>query len=264
MNCIFIGLIILLNLIIIKSSININRHSSFLPNSYKVKGHNNKDKKFDVRQVPGDGGCLFHAIAVVLRYEQSGLHTDFDSAMKNMSHCLRKLSVDTLMEDKVLIMEGNENTTTTGLLETVAEHYNMTAEKYCDNMRLHGTWGGGPEIVALSNFLKRPIHVYELCTTGYFSKCFELKVCAKFGTPSFDDENKLPISILCADGRFPNILPGAQKMIGDHFLALFNCEIDSSKNQKKKSLRGKTFQRLLSNGGSNSNSNGNSNEFTQR
>eukprot|EP00968_Pinguiococcus_pyrenoidosus_P007673 scaffold520_cov224-Pinguiococcus_pyrenoidosus.AAC.8 len=25
-----------------------------------------------------------------------------------------------------------------------------------------GKWGGGPEIVALSNALRRPIHVYEL------------------------------------------------------------------------------------------------------
>lgn len=28
---------------------------------------------------------------------------------------------------------------------------------------LLGYWGGGPELVALSNYLKRPIHVYELC-----------------------------------------------------------------------------------------------------
>ena len=86
-------------------------------------------------------------------------------------------------------------------------------------MRLNHTWGGGPEIVALSNRLRRPIHVYELDTGGIFKKCFQFKVCAKFGTPYFD--SKPAINILCADGRFPNLLPGCQKAIGDHFLALF-------------------------------------------
>jgi hypothetical protein len=146
---------------------------------------------------------------------------DFDGAMMNMSTCLRQLSVDTLLrEDLVLVMEGNENTTTAGLLQTVAEHYNISARKYCANMRLCHTWGGGPEIVALSNALERPIHVYELCIGGIFSKSFALKACARFGTPHFND--KTAIHILCADGRFPNLTPGHHKRVGDHFLALFD------------------------------------------
>ena len=75
-------------------------------------------------------------------------------------------------------MEGGENTTTNGLLATVAEHYNISSIKYCSNMRLRHTWGGGPEIVALSNALKRPIHVYELGTSGYFTKSFVFRICA--------------------------------------------------------------------------------------
>lgn len=33
-------------------------------------------------------------------------------------------------------------------------------------MRQSSVWGGGPEIVALSNALCRPIHVYELASNG--------------------------------------------------------------------------------------------------
>lgn len=33
-------------------------------------------------------------------------------------------------------------------------------------MRQSSVWGGGPEIVALSNALSRPIHVYELASNG--------------------------------------------------------------------------------------------------
>ena len=200
--------------------ISVVSHPSLLPKIYRSQRHDGK-RRFAVRQVPGDGGCLFHAIAAVLRYEQVGSHHDFDAAMKNMSRCLRQLSVDTLMRDGlVLVMEGEEKTTTGDLLETVAEHYNITVASYCSNMRLYHTWGGGPEIVALSNALQRPIHVYELCTDGYFSKSFALKVCARFGTPHFDE--KPAIHILCADGRFPNLTPGRQKRVGDHFLALFD------------------------------------------
>ena len=129
-------------------------HSSVLPSLYKSRGQGEK-KQFSVRQVPGDGGCLFHSISAVLGYERSGCHEEFNDAMKNMSFCLRQLSVDTLLrQDLVLVMEGNENSTTGGLLQTVAEHYNTSVRKYCSNMRLSYTWGGGPEIVALSNALE--------------------------------------------------------------------------------------------------------------
>lgn len=213
--------LVLFLLFVISGLLAVASHPSLLPKIYRSQGPERRDRKrFCVRQVPGDGGCLFHAIAAVLCFEQSGSHMDFDTAMKNVSSCLRQLSVDTLMrEDLVLVMEGDENTTTSDLLHTVADHYNISVKKYCSNMRLFHTWGGGPEIVALSNALQRPIHVYELCLGGYFSKSFLLKVCARFGTPHFDDQPA--IHILCADGRFPNLTPGNHKEVGDHFLALF-------------------------------------------
>ena len=53
-------------------------------------------------------------------------------------------------------------------------------------------------------------------------KKFQLRICAKFGSPACDKRHTL--TILCADGRFPNISPGRQKEPGDHFLALFRTD----------------------------------------
>lgn len=83
----------------------------------------------------------------------------------------------------------------------------MTSTDYCEQMSNPRTWGGGPEIVALSNHFRCPIHVYQLSTTGkgggvLFSKppTFSFELCAKFGSPQFD--NKTTIYLLCADGRY--------------------------------------------------------------
>ena len=79
------------------------------------------------------------------------------------------------------------------------------------------TWGGGPEIVALCNYMKRPIHVYELCLgSNKTEKSFKLKVCARFGSPAY--KKCSPLYILCADGRFPDIKPGQQKPLGISFI----------------------------------------------
>jgi hypothetical protein len=85
------------------------------------------------------------------------------------------------------------------------------------------TWGGGPEIVALSNYLCMPVHVYELVSEGWrwlpLCSSFRLRPCALFGSPAFDKQP--PLCILCCDGRYPHIFPGQQRQVGDHFLALF-------------------------------------------
>jgi hypothetical protein len=87
---------------------------------------------------------------------------------------------------------------------------------------------GGPEIVALSNHLKVPIHVYELRVRGFFRRWFELTLTTRFGSPAFDDTQ--PLRILYCDGRFPNIKPGQQKKDGDHFLPIFEADRDLSRS----------------------------------
>jgi hypothetical protein len=103
----------------------------------------------------------------------------------------------------------------------MSEKYNQTFQEYVDNMRTNASaWGGGPEIIAISNFLQCPIHIYELCAAEG-SREFKLQPKALFGSPFFDQRS--PMYILSADGRFPNLFPGTQKPDGDHFLALYPC-----------------------------------------
>jgi hypothetical protein len=197
--------------------------SSFLPSEYTVKqdSGNAMTTKFKVRQVPGDGGCLFHSLAVSIAFRRDKSHPEaFDGKLRELSLRLRQLSIDVLGKvGECLVMEGDERIASHELLEMVASNYNMTSADYLCKMADPKTWGGGPEIVALSNYFRRPIHVYELDTCGMWRKQFQLRVCAKFGSPEFDA--KCPLYLLCADGRFPHLVPGTQKETGDHFLALF-------------------------------------------
>ena len=210
-----------------KVQIPLSERPCFLPSEYEVTGE--ASTRFNVRQVPGDGGCLFHSLAVCIKYQRDKSHpTHFDLQLRELSDKLRCTSVKMLRSPSLcLAMEGGEEIISSELLKMVAANYNMTDSEYLQQMLIPNTWGGGPEIVALSNHFKRPIHVYELHAHGTIRKQFQLKICAKFGSPAFD--SKTPLQILCADGRFPNIAPGSQKDIGDHFLALFPCP-------KKKSI----------------------------
>jgi hypothetical protein len=215
----------------------VNPRLSFLPSEYEL--NDEPSTRFNIRQVPGDGGCLFHSLAVCIRFLQDKDHPPFfDVELRDLSERLRKISVKILRSpNRCLSMEGGEEILSSELLTMVAANYNMSESDYLQQMLIPNTWGGGPEIVALSNHFKRPIHVYELYSYGTLRKQFQLKICAKFGSPRFD--SKSPLQILCADGRFPNISPGKQKEIGDHFLALFPCpslekDVDDIKTSKPK------------------------------
>ncbi|CAN0017008.1 unnamed protein product [Ascophyllum nodosum] len=225
------------------------RHSAkigrdgFLMNNFPIQG---VSMDMAVRQVPGDGNCLFHAISVCLDHACNGTHPSLDlNELMPKSASLRKartgpqVAVDYLVDNLKgsLYLEKEESVPVYELLSVVAAQYNMTAEHYCEAsdamdwaalgnrgspgavMRQSSVWGGGPEIVALSNALCRPIHVYELASNGV-GFCFRRMAC--FGSPNFDDRQA--IHILSADSRFPNLKPGKQLTNGNHFLALFPCQ----------------------------------------
>ena len=72
-------------------------------------------------------------------------------------------------------------------------------------MRLPATWGGGPEIVALANALRRPIHVYEPVSSSD-NKTITLVSAGMFGSPDFDDKVCIYIRVcvcvcVCARAR---------------------------------------------------------------
>ena len=117
-----------------------------------------------VRQVPGDGSCLFHSLTVCLALAQNGSHHEMVmEPLLYHSDRMRQMAVTCFEEEKerVLFVQGDEKVTCAELLEALSEQYGKP-EEYCSKMRKASEWGGGPEIVVLANLLRRPIHVYEL------------------------------------------------------------------------------------------------------
>jgi len=136
--------------------------------------------------------------------------------------------VDTLnCSDATFHLEGDQTIGVSELVAAAAEQYNMTPEAYCSSMRRKGVWGGGPEILALVNALRRPIHVFEPIAACNGTR-FELQLCGAFGSPRYDRCGER-VCIVAADDRFPDCEPTEVKRHGEggnHFLALlptFGC-----------------------------------------
>jgi hypothetical protein len=119
-----------------------------------------------IRQVPGDGNCLFHSIAVVLSKVENGTDLAMDSPrgiyeLRRSSLNLRNRAVDALQvaPRRRLFLQGEEYLEARELLMAAASQFDLEGNEYCDLMRRESYWGGGPEIVALCNCLQRPIHM---------------------------------------------------------------------------------------------------------
>jgi hypothetical protein len=214
-----------------------------------------------IRQVPGDGNCLFHSLTICLTKVENGTHFCYRGEeeeeahgileLRRYSRILREKAVDYLASKpkRLLYLQGREYMRARDLIETAASPYGCTPEEYCETMRKESFWGGGPEVVALCNLLKRPIHIYELYPAHPTTSKnphhhqhkrpveFRLRRMACFGSPKFDRREAL--HILSADSRFPDVTPGKQLAAGNHFLAVFPMEeVTVSKLHRKKRVRG--------------------------
>ena len=269
-----------------------------------------------IRQVPGDGNCLFHSISTALSWVEDRKHLDFDETFQKKSlkqtkrgrsrsaleeeldlhtrsKILRQIAVDMLdprhythtpleqeqqqqqeqqqkrphfhcltrKRRKPLFLQGSEFLRPNELLDIACSQYGLTAEEYCESMRKNGVWGGGPDLVALCNYLKRPIHVFELMT--FHPKSSRERQMERrrrrnrnrnqaTATRGVDEGNDIdsdsgmvesskpefrlrrmacfgspkfdyrePLHILSADCRFPDLQPGQQASAGNHFMVIF-------------------------------------------
>lgn len=134
---------------------------TFLPSRYNVR---NSDRKgniyyqdvFFVRNVPGDGSCLFHSLAICLKYKLTRRHEVFDENTRELSCWLRELACDVLCgklgENISFVIEpGSETILPAELQKMLEEKNNIPFRKYIDDMRNNlEVWGGGPGIVVLS------------------------------------------------------------------------------------------------------------------
>jgi hypothetical protein len=205
-----------------------------------VKGKHRKERIVDIpvliRQVPGDGNCLFNAIIACLNKVESGRHYSFQNLgkLRRMASKVRKEAVDFLAKNpnRRLYLNHGMHIKCQSLLDSISAQFGISTQEYCEMMRKDGFWAGGPEILALCNLLRRPIHVYELCVE---EKQFCLRRMSCFGSPKFD--SKEAIHILSADSRFPDVHPGRHLRNGNHFLAVFPLAHASIRREKRR-LRG--------------------------
>ena len=195
------------------------------------------------RQVPGDGACLFHTLSAGLWESVNGTHHPMDrKVLRSQSLRLRARAIDVLEDrrDPKLYMGDNEYMKASQLLEMAAEQAACAKDEYCAKLRDPRAWGGGPEIVALSNALSRPIHIYELVWAAADAPCSRknlrgaadgapnaprwcVQCIAEFGTPKWSRRYP-PIHVLSCDSRFPHLQPEQQLEQGNHFLLLFECD----------------------------------------
>mmetsp|Transcript_33638 Transcript_33638/g.37186 ORF Transcript_33638/g.37186 Transcript_33638/m.37186 type:complete len:407 (-) Transcript_33638:14-1234(-) len=225
------------------------------------KSNLNKTPYVRIRQVPGDGNCLFHSVAICLSkvdskkgsvdysYIRDAKNSFLYDDLHERALQLRQHAVDYLTEarpNQKLYVMGKEYLRAKDLLEVAVQPFDCTVEEYCICMRKEKYWGGGPEVVALCNLMKRPIHLYELYAPKKGND-FRLRRMACFGSPKFDKNEAL--HILSADSRFPDVTPGKQEARGNHFLAIFpEEEVEALSRRKKK-------RKILRGGGVNNNNN---------
>jgi hypothetical protein len=115
-------------------------------------------------QVQGTGDCLFHSIAIGMAFADNATHLDMHDKSLDERVCeLRTLAVDTLERaiNRTFYEEGDKTISVAGFVAEVAEQFNRTSEEYITWMRRKSVWGGGPEILALVDAMKRPIHVFQ-------------------------------------------------------------------------------------------------------
>ena len=110
----------------------------------------------------------FHSIATCLYRVESNedKHLPMDShsnilELRSKSLELRNAAVDMLQtrRKRRLFLQGEEYLLAEDLLAAASAQFELEGEEYCELMRKESYWGGGPEIVALCNYLQRPIHM---------------------------------------------------------------------------------------------------------
>lgn len=125
-------------------------------------------KQFTLRNVPGQGDCMFQAVALA-SFASVGLGAN-DALLRAITKELRALTASVLEQrEGNLIIEGKRLAAAAGLLQSAAREEGLSTAAYLQSLRTEGVhgglYGGGPELTVLSNLLRRPISIYELAAT---------------------------------------------------------------------------------------------------
>lgn len=203
-------------------------------NSTEIINKQSDNSYFTMRNVPGDGDCMFLAVALAAATSMGlGGSNELLQAISRQTRYIvaQVLSAPT---GKLYIGPRKDNVVDASRLlrsAVLEESTTNTTEEYLEALRTEGRngglYGGGPELVALSNVLRRPISIYEIdekrlkeeeqkCQNGYydgtgcnetFPEIFFPIVCkGSFGEGVFEDPclTSIPDSVILS-----NMQPGA-------------------------------------------------------
>mmetsp|Transcript_8355 Transcript_8355/g.12571 ORF Transcript_8355/g.12571 Transcript_8355/m.12571 type:complete len:351 (+) Transcript_8355:118-1170(+) len=126
---------------------------------------NTKILEFKMRNVPGDGDCMFLAVALAT---STSMGLGGNNALLNaVAKETRSVVAQVLSApDGHLHVSGNRIVRAVDLLRSAAAGEGLTAVKYIEKLVGGDLQGGGPELTVLSNVLRRPISIYELDFDG--------------------------------------------------------------------------------------------------
>jgi hypothetical protein len=156
------------------------------------------ERKFTMRNVPGEGDCMFLAVALAT-LASMGLGGN-DVLLKAISRETRQVVASVLQSQGNLVIQGNRIVKTDTLVQSAARRESLSSEEYLQLLVKEGVkgglYGGGPELTVLSNILRRPISIYEIDqTTTSKDSHSHIQCVGVFGENFFHDPlEKIPDS----------------------------------------------------------------------
>jgi hypothetical protein len=130
----------------------------------KLENGTSKTLEFTMRNVPGDGDCMFLAVSLAT-CTSYGLGGNY-ALLRAISNETRDVVAQILSVDKGnLHVEGKRIVRVSDLLKSAARNEKVSETDYVNMIRNGTLQGGGPELTVLSNVLRRPISIYEIDTS---------------------------------------------------------------------------------------------------
>lgn len=182
------------------------------PASFQYTEQNKDTQFFVMRNTPGDGDCVFHAVLSSVFISMGMLNPDsaFSNTMSPMALEMRNVVAKFLSSpDGTFYVNDKPQKRIVrcrDLLQSAAKNEGLTTEDYLMKLRQPGKqgglYGGGPELTVLSNILRRPISIYHLKqptkeaeeTTENFC---EIERMGVFGEGLFEDPGEsVPDSVI--------------------------------------------------------------------
>lgn len=121
---------------------------------------------FTMRNVPGEGDCMFLAVALAAATSM-GLGAN-DALLRAISRETRSIVAQILSSSGNLYISPGQIVPASKLLQSAVQSEPGIAgqDEYLDALRKEGRegglYGGGPELAVLANVLRRPISIYEV------------------------------------------------------------------------------------------------------